>query len=497
MSLDLSPDPLPGDPAPAHPPPSPPSLALSSPAGRTALFATTVGAALGLVDMGLVNVALASLGRGLQTSFSALQWLLCAQLVPMAALLLFGGSLGERLGRRKIFTLGLLFLLAGSGLASWAPQFRILLAGRALQGLGAALLLPTSYALLRASFSGFERARTIALWSGLCALLTLGAPLAGGALAAQSWRWVFLFNLPLGLLALVCSRALPESRDRSSPAPDYLGALTGLLALGGLIYAAIEGPARGWDVPPVLFGAAVGLAATALFVRLQIGRPKAMVPMALFGSAIFTGASLITFLTHFALMGGLFLLTLQLQLRLDFSPVQAGAALLPTGLLTLLLSPPVGRWLRSAGHRLLIGSGGLLIALSFLLLRRVLPGAAYPQMILPALLLLGIGLAMVMGPLSSAILKSAGGAESLGRGAALGNAVAQCASVSAVALLPWLGGHGSPAESFGQAMKICAGFAAGGALCAWFTLGALDRRRKTAPPRHARRAWVGSQALRR
>ncbi|MEW2159196.1 MFS transporter [Streptomyces sp. NPDC007189] len=463
-----------------------PDVRLASSQGKWILLTTVLGSSMALLDSTVVNVALPRIGDDLGASLAALQWTVNAYMVTLAGLILLGGSLGDHYGRRKIFVLGVIWFAAGSLLCGLAPNAGILIAARALQGVGGALLTPGSLAIIQASFHPDDRSRAVGLWSGFGGIGAAVGPFLGGWLVAgPGWRWVFLLNVPLALLCVpVALRHVPESADGGRHARfDVLGAALGALALALLTYALIEARAGALTVA---LTAAAGLAAAVAFVLVERRRPDPMLPLGVFASRQFSAVNLVTLCVYAAFGGFFFLTALQLQVVAGYSPLKAGTALLPTTALMLLLSSRSGALADRTGPRLPLTVGPLLCAAAMLLMLRVGKGASYPADVLPAVLVMGAGMVTLVAPLTATVLASVD-ASRAGLASGVNNAAARAAGLVAVAALPLLAGMGPDAyrvpsafdAAFRRAMPICAGVLVAGSLLAF----ALVRR----PPPGCRR----------
>jgi MFS family permease len=333
-----------------------------------------------MLDSTVVNIALERIGAEFDASFASLQWTVNGYTLTLAGLILLGGSLGDRLGRRRIFLVGVVWFAVASALCGLAPSVEFLIAGRALQGIGGALLTPGSLALISASFHGGDRAAAIGAWSGLGGVAGAVGPFLGGWLVEWTWRAVFLINLPLAAVVVVVAlRHVPESRDpqaaRHLDVPGTVLAVTGLAALTFALTAAGEG---GATVPAIVAGAAGALALVA-FVVVERRSRAPLVPGELFANPRFTGANVITLLVYGALGVHFLLVVLQLQVVAGFSPLAAGTAILPITLIMLLLSARSGRLAQRIGPRWPMTVGLLLAATAMLLLRRIGPGRVVPR----------------------------------------------------------------------------------------------------------------------
>ncbi len=452
-----------------------PEVRLGSSRGRWILLTTVLGSSMAMLDSTVVNVALPRIGRDLNASLGALQWTVNAYMVTLAGLILLGGSLGDRYGRRRIFVLGVVWFAAASLLCGIAPNSVLLIAARALQGVGGALLTPGSLALIQASFHPDDRSRAVGLWSGFGGIGAAVGPFLGGWLVSgPGWRWVFLLNVPLALLcAPVALRHVPESADENAHGRfDVLGAVLGALSLALLTYALIE--AQG-GTAAVVVSAVLGLAAAAAFVYVERHRPDPMLPPDVFASRQFTAVNLVTLCVYAAFGGFFFLTALQLQVAVGWSPLVAGTALLPTTILMLLFSSASGALSDRTGPRLPLTVGPLLCAVAMLLMLRVGPGANYLTDVLPALLVMGAGMVTLVAPLTATVLASVDTARA-GVASGINNAAARAAGLVAVAALPLLAGMGPDAyrsasafdASFDRAMPICAGVLVLGSVLAFF-----------------------------
>jgi EmrB/QacA subfamily drug resistance transporter len=429
---------------------------------------------MAFLDATVVNVALPAIRADLGMGTTGLQWTVDAYLVALSALVLLGGSLGDLYGRRRVFTAGLGGFVGASLLCGLAPTTGTLIAARVLQGAAAAFLVPGSLALISSSFAPEDRSRAVGAWSGLAGMASAVGPFLGGWLVeAVSWRLVFLLNLPLAAAALwITLRHVPESRDADAGQPDLAGAAAVTVGIAGITYALIEGPARGGP-GPVLAGV-VGVMALVAFVAVERRAASPMLPLDVFRSSQFTGANLTTFAVYFGLGGAIFLVVLHLQLSLGYSPLQAGASLLPFTLIMLILSARMGYLTRRTGPRLPMTVGPMVAASGLLLFGRVGPGSGYLDGVLPAVALLGLGMTITVAPLTSAVL-AAVEERHVGVASGVNNAVARLAGLMAVAVLPAATGidPGDPttiASGFPEAMGICAAAGAAGGLIAWLTI---------------------------
>ncbi|MEU8521954.1 MFS transporter [Streptomyces sp. NBC_01216] len=444
-------------------------IRLGTGTGRWIVFTTVLGSGMALLDSTVVNVALPHIGEDLGADLADLQWTVNAYMLTLAGLILLGGALGDRYGRRKVFVVGVVWFALASLLCGLAPNAGVLIAARALQGVGGALLTPGSLALIQACFHPDDRARAVGLWSGFGGVGAAIGPFVGGWLVdGPGWRWVFLLNVPLAALCVpVALRHVPESRDESAHDRfDVRGAFLGATALALVTYALIG--AAWW-------AGAVGVAAGAAFVSVERRRgEEAMVPPSIFASRQFTAVNLVTLCVYAAFGGFFFLAVLQLQVVSGYSALGAGAALLPTTLLMLLLSARSGELGERIGPRIPLTVGPLLCAVGMLLMLRVGEDASYVSDVLPALLVLGLGMTTLVAPLTATVLASVRVTRA-GLASGINNAAARAAGLVAVAALPLLAGMGPEAyrsasefgATFRRAMPMCAGVLVLGAVLAW------------------------------
>jgi EmrB/QacA subfamily drug resistance transporter len=419
------------------------TLRAGTAAGRWVVAATVLGSGMAFLDGTVVNVALPAIGRDLHSGLAGLQWILDAYLLTLGALLLLGGALGDRYGRRRVYEVGLVAFSLASAVCGLAPNLGALIVARAVQGVGGALLVPGSLALLSASFVAEDRGPAVGAWSGLAGAFSALGPFLGGWLVdAVSWRLVFLINLPVAAVTLWVVRAhVPESRDAEAAATgplDLPGAVLATVGLAGVVFALIEGSAGGFT-PLVAVAAVVGAAALVAFPVVERRAAEPLVPLEVFRSRQFSGANLTTLAVYGAFGGALFLFVVQLQQDLGYSALEAGSALLPVTLLMLTLSARAGRLSQRAGPRLPMTVGPLVAGLGLLLLGRVAPGSRYLTAILPALIVFGLGLSLTVAPLTAAVMASVE-ERHLGVGSGVNNAVARVAGLLSVALLPLAAG---------------------------------------------------------
>jgi EmrB/QacA subfamily drug resistance transporter len=453
-------------------------VAFESTAGRWLLTVAVVGSGMAFLDGTVVNVALPDIGRDFNASTSALQWILNGYLLTLASLILLGGSLGDRYGRRRIFVFGVGLFTVASLLCAIAPNAEVLIAARMLQGIGGALLTPGSLAIIEASFRPGDRARAIGAWSGLGGVATAFGPLLGGYLiGAISWRAIFVINLPIGIfVAWAATRHVPESRDPNAAGRiDIQGAVLAALGLAGTTYALIEAPS-GASAAVLVAGIGGVLALVAFFVA-EHRSANPMLPLEIFRSRQFSAANAVTFVVYAALSGFFFLLVAFLQISMNYTPIEAGAASLPVTLLMLLFSARSGALAQRIGARLPLTLGPLIIAVGLSMLLMVNPGDSYLTSVLPAIVVFGLGLTLVVAPVTATVLAAADVNHS-GIASGVNNAVARVAGLLAVAVLPVIAGltgdsFYDPAkmtDGFHTAMIVCAVLAALGGALAWLTI---------------------------
>ena len=467
------------DAAAAHQTQQVPALRMGTPRARWVLLTTVLGSSLAMLDATVVNVALERIGADLGADFSGLQWTVNAYTLTLASLILLGGSLSDRFGRRRVFVVGVCWFAAASLLCGLAWNIETLIAARALQGVGGALLTPGSLAIIAASFAGADRAAAVGAWSGLGGVAGAVGPFLGGWLVEWNWRAVFLINLPVALLVvLVAARHVPETRDpEAAPHLDLAGTALVTLGLGTLTYALTA--AGGESSPTAVWTIAViGVLALVLFIRVELRSPHPLVPPALFNSRRFTAANLVTLLVYAALGVVFVLLVLQLQVVSGFSPLLAGTALLPVTALMLVFSARVGALAQRIGPRPLLTAGPLVAAGGVLLMFRIGRDASYVTDVLPAAVVFGAGLTLLVAPLTATVLSSTDD-RFAGVASGVNNAVARAAGLLAVAVVPVAAGlsgeaYADPAafaDGFRTAVFILTALLVAGAVVAALLIG--------------------------
>lgn len=453
------------------------ALRMGSARGRWVLLTTVLGSGLAMLDATVVNVALGRIGEDLDAGFAGLQWTINAYTLTLAALILLGGSLGDRFGRRRIFVIGVVWFALASLLCGIAPDIDTLIAARGLQGVGGALLTPGSLAIIAASFHAEDRSAAVGAWSGLGGIAAAIGPLVGGWLVEWHWRLVFLVNVPVAVVIVaVAAKHVPESRDPDAAGRlDVLGTALAAGGLGALTFGLTRAGDDGFSAP-VLTIVGAGLAALVAFVVVEARSRSPLVPLELFRNAQFSAANVVTFLVYAALGVIFVLLVLQLQVVAGWSPILAGSAMLPVTLIMLAFSSRAGALAQRIGPRLPMTLGPLLSAGGILWLSTVGADASYGVDVLAPVVLFGSGLALMVAPLTATVLDSAEDRHA-GIASGVNNAVARTAGLLAVAVVPVAAGiagadYTDPVafdDGYGTAMVISAGLmVAGAALAALF-----------------------------
>jgi EmrB/QacA subfamily drug resistance transporter len=455
-------------------------LAYRSAQGRWVVAAMVLGSSVAGIDSTVVAVALPAIGRNLHTGFQDLQWIVTSYTLTLASLILLAGSLSDRWGRRRVFLVGLGWFTLASVACAAAPGIGWLIAARAVQGIGGALMTPASLAIIEAAFRPGDRTHAIGTWAGFSGVSSAIAPFAGGwLLEAGSWRWIFLINVPVAAaVAWTTLRHVPESQDTSlSGTADWTGALAGVAALATITYAIIVLPGAGARSPQFAAAAVLALLSSAAFVITERRVSHPMLPPAIFAPAQFRAANAITFVVNGALGGFAFVFIPALQIIAGYSPVVAGSALVPVTVVTLLLSGPSGQLAQRIGPRPPLVAGCLLCTVASTLAIRIGPHADYWTAVLPVAVLFGLGLAALLPPLTATAMSSA--PDSLaGLASGVNNAVARVAGLLWIAALPPITGltgaiYADPVQfqsSFAQISWICAAaFACAAVLAATFT----------------------------
>ncbi|MHB8967349.1 MAG: MFS transporter [Thermoleophilia bacterium] len=407
---------------------------------RWILLAAILASSMVFIDGSALSVALPSLQADLGATGGELLWIINAYLLMLASLILVGGALGDKLGRRKTFMAGIALFMVASLACGLAPSSRFLIAFRLVQGAGGALMIPGSLAIIAAGFPDAARGRAYGVWLAATTLVTVSGPVLGGALAdAGLWRGVFLINLPLALASLaILAVRVEESRDEEAPAGlDYAGALMAASGLGLMTYAFIGAPQSGFDDPRILSSLAGGALLLLLFITNELRSGQAMVPPRLFGSRTFTGANILTFLLYGALSAAMFFLALNLIQVQGYSSTSAGLAFTPFALVLAAASPFAGRVADRRGARAPLVAGSAITGLAMLLMGMVgqTPGAGdYWSTFFPAVLMLGLGMGVTVAPLTAAVM-GAVPTHQAGIASGVNNAVSRLAAVMMIAIL--------------------------------------------------------------
>jgi EmrB/QacA subfamily drug resistance transporter len=439
-----------------------------------------LGSGVAFLDSTVVNVALPTIARDLHSGLTDLQWISDAYLLTLGAFIVLGGSLGDRLGRRRMFVLGLAAFTAASVVCGLAPSTIVLIAARAVQGIGGALLVPGSLAIISACFVPQDRARAVGLWSGMSGVTTAAAPFVGGWLVdSVSWRAIFFINVPLAAAAItVAMRHVPESRDETATGSiDFTAAVLISVGLAGVVYALIDGPANGWSTVTVAAGI-VGAVLLVAFPFFEARHRNPMIPLRIFRSRQFSGANLTTLAVYAALSVTIFLLVLHLQQDLGYSALQAGIAFLPASVLLIFLSSRAGALAQRIGAQVPMTLGPIIAAGGLLLLSGIRPHDGYLSAVLPGVLVFGVGLTLTVAPLTAAVM-AAVDVHHLGVGSAINNATARIGGLLAVAVVPGLAGLSAASshlagvsltDGFTATMRISAGLLVAGGLLAAATI---------------------------
>jgi EmrB/QacA subfamily drug resistance transporter len=443
-------------------------VALRSSGGAALIAAAVLSSAVGFLDASVVNVAVPAIGRDFGASVGALQWTLTSYLLTVAALLLLSGALADHFGRRRLLAAGLVVILVGSVLCAVAPTIQTLIGARVLQGIGAAMVVPSSLAMLNGTLRVADRARGIGVWAGLATISTTVGPYAGGWLIDHaSWRAVFLLNIPLIAAGLIVLSRVPDAETEPRPLSlDFTGGFLTVVGLGALIYAMTSGPASGWLTAPVLAAAVIGVACLVGVLPVERRRRAPMIRLGLFRSRQFDAINLTTVLFYGGLAAASYLVIIECQLRLGYSATRAGAALVPESIMFLLIAPVSGWLVARTGPRVLMVAGITAVAVGFVWLSRAHPGDSYQAAILPGALLWGLGIGIAVTPLTAAVLAAVADVD-LGEASAINDAAARIGGVIAIAIVPALvgatGGRSlaqALADGYGPAMLAMAGLCA-------------------------------------
>lgn len=480
--------PSPGPEAPHDPRPDDRLLDRRSRRARITLATVTLGSGVAMLDGTVVNIALRRIGTDLDASLAELQWISNGYLLSLASLILVGGALGDRLGRRRTYLVGVVGFALGSALCAFAQSPTQLVVFRVLQGVAAALVVPGALAIIQGSFRKEDRAAAIGTWAGVSGVATAVGPFLGGFLVEHAgWRWIFAINLPLCALVVLMGLHAPESRDEEASGRfDVPGAVVAVAALGTTTYLLTSW--RDLSAPVLVVGSLLALALVVGFVLLE-RRPRAMAPVSLFSSRVFAAANLMSFLVYGALGTVLFFLVLQLQVTLGYSPIQAGVSTLPITVVMLLLSSRLSVLAARTGPRVPMTVGPLVCGTGTLLLSRADAGSAYLTGVFPGITLFAFGLASLVSPLTVAVLAAVPDSHA-GVASGINNAVARAGSLLAVAALPAVVGltgaeYADPvalSAGFQHALEIAAAMLVAGGTVSWFGLHEAGRLSETPRP---------------
>lgn len=422
---------------------------------RRMLWAVIIGSGVVFLDGSVVNLALPKMADLLNAGFSGQQWIIDGYLLTLSALILLGGSLGDILGRKKVYIWGVIGFGVASLLCAVAQNIEMLVGARIIQGIFGAMMIPGALALINTNFPSELRGKAIGMWTAATSAIIAAGPLLGGYLIdAFSWRWIFLINVPL--LVLVVWLGLPaikESRTLAKRSVDWWGASLAVIALGGVTFGLIEGPVTGWG-PWAVSALVAGIIGVILFVWCEHKRRDPMLPLRLFRSRNFSGVNITTFAMYGALGGFFFILTIYLQTTLGYESMEAGLATLPVSIMLILLSGRIGAVANKFGPRWFMTVGPILSGIGILMLLPLHAGSEYVWHVLPGVLLFGLGLSATVAPLTTTVLASVQEDDS-GIASAVNNAVSRVSGLIVVALLGLFGAG----QAYSFAVLLCGGLA--------------------------------------
>ena len=416
------------------------TITLKSTAGKWVMASSILASSMAFIDSTALNVVLPSLQKSLNASGTDLFWVLNAYLLMLASFILMGGSLGDKLGRKKIFMIGILIFIIGSLACGFAPTVLLLIIFRALQGIGGALMIPGSLSLISTAFNPKERGKAIGTWSAITTMVTMGGPILGGALGdAGLWRYIFFINIPIGLISiLILWFKVKESRDEElSNQVDFPGAITTVLGLALLTFGFLRIPETGINNPQVYLSLGGGIIFLAVFIFIEMRIKNPMMPLTLFLNKTFSGVNLLTFFLYAGLSAGLLFVTLNMIQVQGYSQLQAGLTLLPFTILMVGIARFAGNFSDNYGPRWLLIAGPSAAGLGLLLLSFVKQTAGpseYWTSFFPGILVFGLGMAFTVAPLTSTVMGSVATHFS-GTASGVNNAVTRIASVFANAIL--------------------------------------------------------------
>jgi EmrB/QacA subfamily drug resistance transporter len=459
---------------------------------RLVLLASILGSFVAFLDSSVVNVALPAMQAELGGGIATQQWIVDAYLLTLGSLILLAGSLSDLFGRKRVFAAGLVGFAVTSLACAFAPTAAVLIVARALQGMAGALLVPSSLAMIVANFSGDGQGKAIGTWTAWTGVSFIAGPLLGGGLVdAASWRWIFAINVvPVAATLIILARVAPEPARAGGASVDWLGALTCVLGLGGVIFALIEQPRRGWHAPAIYLPLVGGAVACAAFATWERRARQPMLDFGLFRNRNFAAGNAATVAIYAGLGGAMFLLTVFLQQVAGYSATAAGLALMPVTLMMFVLSPVAGRLAGRWGPRWFMTAGPLLAAAGLALQANIGTHIVYVRDLLPGVALLGVGLSTTVAPLTAAVL---GGVDErhAGVGSAINNAIARVAGLLAVAAIGAIvatesrsldaSAKQASVQAFGVAMLSMAALLVAGGIAS-----AIGIRNRRAPPGSSR-----------